>query len=315
MKLKKIILALGISTFLLSGVSCDSNDSSGRGNNRIFNQTLLDDYGIKDLKAPSLNREDLINNTAYYCEFDWDSNYYWEYSQEVFNYLKNNQNIENTYFHLDDCYLDETNKRSMTYSYLYASDEFSDYITEGYIQDNGNEYPVIRIFYTVKNNPNYIYSINFLAETNGIFDNSKSNFWLTLHKEEFYHKCFENSERAFVYYTILNDKNVTRAKITNENYNEYFNFNVSLRNEISDSKYIIVDINTKSKTFSNVTFKIDFFEENKIVSSKIVHFYGYSDTFKFSSEKGELVTKDDVKISLYQEGELFLYYKSKGLYF
>lgn len=103
-------------------------------------------------------------------------------------------------------------------------------------------------------------------------------------------------------------------RITNDNFFDYFNIdieeNIVNSNPDNQAKGIDIRIQTKSRTYTNVAFKIEYFDGETNVLTKILQLNDYIESFQFYFDKDSNVDKNSVKISLYREGDVFLYYKS-----
>lgn len=132
MKLRNVISLFGICSFLFSTVSsCEFDEYAGT--NDFFSEKLLSEYGIPKLMAPNCEHDAGKANfyvDNYYCEFFGEKNYFWEYANEIFDYLKRETNLENIYFTIDEFNYSEQEDSSIvvTYYYLYKSDDIFDYV-------------------------------------------------------------------------------------------------------------------------------------------------------------------------------------------
>ncbi len=313
--LKKILLifmivfavGLGIGSYFLF-----HNEQSIMKESFIDNK-ILKNYGLDNLEVPNQTHQ-LSWNDRYTCKVESEE-YYFSYVHNVFNYLNANEQIESTYFLIDQSYAQETELRNVHRMFLYHSNDVYDYYVNSYELDNSSNSHNFNFYYSLKNDYLNVYKLSLSFEYS-----SFGEFWekygventltIYLNKYEFFYlDSFkqENNRRFTRYenYIVLLDSDVEEVKITKDNFNEYFTFNNSLIKN-NGSLSISVDIENVNKSYCNAMFKIDALYGNNTKSS-IIRPNNWFATIKFTFEEVDASSIYSVNIDLFQEGYLYFY--------
>lgn len=307
---KKFFLLLGIGTFLFSGISCESSENIEAKS--FFSKELLRDFGIGGLKAPTCDSNFSVIETdeLNYCSFSATADYYWEYTKSVYYFLKYELNVENVYFLIDQAHINETNSREVTHYYLYKSDDMLDYVQERYFYNYPSEFYTTSFYYSLKKDTTNIYNVSLFQESVEQNDNKKRGIRMMLQKKNYYNVIQETDNKGiYELYSILNENEVTKININKENYKDYIDIKLTEKENKEQLKEIDVSIKTKENTYSNATFKFDFFDGEENVETEIIRQNGIKGSYAFYFPLDSEVHSSDVQISLYQEGDLYIYHK------